>query len=114
MVYYYQMDTPQVHGAGQQVAGLTPLAGGLARRYGTVLSTAANTVRHPTVAGALRRFSDRWHPPAELVAGEVSQLGERTSGSAVVITETDLVAEQTLATTGEVVGAPSHLNRSIN
>lgn len=105
---FYEMDTPQVHGAGRQISGLAPVADGLARRFGSVLGDAESTVGHPVVAAAVRRFTDRWQPAASTAAGRVRQLGRVTSGSAVTVGETDQAAEQILA------GTPVHLHRSIN
>jgi hypothetical protein len=106
---FYEMDAAQVHSSGQQVTGHTSLAVGLARRFGTVLTTAESTVAHSTMVGAVQRFRERWQPGADQVVGEVEALGGGTSGSAVVITETDLTAASHLPHPGR-----SPLHRQIN
>jgi hypothetical protein len=105
---FYEMDAPQVYNSGQQVTGQTSVAAGLARRYGTVLTTAESAVRHPTVVSAVQRFRERWHPSADQVAGQVQTLGVGTSTSAVTITDTDLTAE------GQLRAPGIYLHRDIN
>jgi hypothetical protein len=113
MVDFYQLDPPPVHAAGQRVTGLSAVTAGLTTRYGAVLGTAEQAVGHPVVAAAVRRFADRWQPPAGRIAGQVTALGTNTSGSAAVITDCDLTAASTLAVTGTLTGT-SALCRAID
>jgi hypothetical protein len=104
------MDTPAVHQSGQRVASQTPVATGLARRYGTTLTDAGTTVGHATVTNAVHRYRDRWHPLAERVAGQVDRLGSHTGAAAVTVDHTDTDAEATLLATG----SPATLTRAVN
>lgn len=108
---YYDMDVLQVHTGGQQVTAETSTATQLAQRYGTMLTNAEGAVTHPTVAAAVRRYSDLWKPKADQVAGQVEALGVGTSGSAVTISETDQEAASCLH-----YGSTEsfYLNREIN
>jgi len=77
------MYTTQVHTAGKAVTSLSSDAGSAGQGFLTAVSSAQETVVHPTVSGALSTYHGTWSQPANRMAHDVDALGNNTAGSAV-------------------------------
>ncbi|HLU43891.1 MAG TPA: hypothetical protein VKZ67_02570 [Natronosporangium sp.] len=79
----------QVYTSGQQVTACSTDASSLASHYLTQLGLAAGGVHHPTVSEAITRYHETWQPLVNEVSSHITQLGERTSGAAVIAVSSD-------------------------
>jgi hypothetical protein len=79
------MYTTQVHTSGRAVAGLSGDASSAGQGFLKAVSSAQETVVHPTVSGALGAYHGRWSQPANRMAHDVDALGNNTAQSAVDI-----------------------------
>lgn len=109
------MDPSGLYSAGGSVADLSGDASGASSKFVNSVADAHSSVKQYTLTASIQGYLDRWTSPARALATDVTTVGNKLSGTAVVATAADQQSAADLSSAVSASSASSSLLRkSIN